>query len=107
MEKQVDLQSAKFLPGFLVAHRFFPLLSQRADPALQFMENIADALHVLLRVLQFLLGLGPAHTVAHDAGSFLQSGAAVSGFVGQDLVHLTLGNDGIAVPTDTCIPEQL
>ena len=106
MEKQVYLQPTQFLPSRLILDGLLPLLLQRAHPAFQLVKDVADALHVLLGVLQLLFRFGPADPIAHDSGRLLQSRAAIGGFVGEYLVHLALRDDGVAVPADARVPEQ-
>ena len=107
VKEQIHLQPAQLLPGSLILDGLLPLLPQGSDPALQFVKDVADPLHILLGALQLSLSFGAAHTIAHDAGRLLQRGATIGGLVGQNLVHLSLGDDGIPVPADARVPEQL
>ena len=107
MKEEVHLKPLQFLLGPPIDDGLLLLLLQGADPALQFMEDVRDPLHILLGVFQLLLRLGSAHAISHDARRLLQCGTAIRGLVGQDLVHLALGDDGIAITTDARVPEQL
>ena len=63
----------------------FALLFQRADPGLQFAEDVPQTLEVLGRCGQTALGLVPAVAVLCDAAGLLEDLAALAALCGNDL----------------------
>ena len=83
------------------------LLAQRLYLQLQLGDLIVDAHQVLLCALQLTLGLLLAMAELGDTGGLFKNLAALAGLDGQDLVDLTLSDDGIALTTHAGVHEQL
>ena len=85
----------------------FALLFQRADPSLQLAEDVPQTLEVLGRCGQTALGLVPAVAVLGDAAGLLEDLAALAALCGDDLRDAALPDDGVAIPADAGIQQQL
>ena len=83
------------------------LFFQRADPGFQFVEDVPQTLEVLCRRGQTPLRLVFAVTVLGDAAGFLENFAALAAFCGDDLRDAALSDDGVAVPADAGVQQQL
>ena len=85
----------------------FALLFQWADPGLQLAEDVPQTLEVLGRCGQTALGLVPAVAVLGDAAGLLEDLAALAALCGDDLRDAALPDDGVAIPADAGIQQQL
>ena len=83
------------------------LFFQRADPGFQFVEDVPQTLEVLCRRSQTPLRLVFAVAVLGDAAGFLENFAALAAFCGNDLRDAALSDDGVAVPADAGVQQQL
>ena len=83
------------------------LFFQRADPGFQLVEDVPQTLEVLCRRGQTPLRLVFAVAVLGDAAGFLENFAALAAFCGDDLRDAALSDDGVAVPADAGVQQQL
>ena len=83
------------------------LFFQRADPGFQFVKDVPQTLEVLCRRSQTPLRLVFAVAVLGDAAGFLENFAALAAFCGDDLRDAALSDDGVAVPADAGVQQQL
>ena len=73
----------------------------------QFVDLVADAQEIFLRPRQLPLRLLLPVTVAGDARRFLKDAPALGALGGQDLINLALADDGITLPSQAGVHEQL
>ena len=83
------------------------LLFQGAHPAFQLVQNVVQALQVVLGAGQAALGLVLAVTVAGDAAGLLKNLPALGAFGAHDLGDTALPDDGVAVPAKAGVQEKL
>ena len=102
-----DLQHTQLIAENEVLLGNLCLLAQRLNLQLKLGDLIVDAHQVLLRALQLTLGLLLAMAELGDTGGLFKNLAALTGLDGQNLVDLTLSDDGIALTTHTGVHEQL
>ena len=102
-----DLQPPQLVPEDQILPGLLRLGPQGLHLELQLVDLVVDAHQVLLGALQFPLGLLLAVAVAGDAGRLLKDLPAVGRLDGQDLVDLALTDDGVALPAQTGVHEQL
>ena len=87
--------------------RLGALFFQRTHPAFQLAKDIPQAFQVLARCGQTALGFGLAIAVLGNAAGFFKDLAALAAFGCHDLRNASLPDDGVAVPPDAGIQEQL
>ena len=85
----------------------FRLQPQRLHLQLQLVYLVVDAHQVLLGALQLALGLLLAVAEAGDARRLLKDLPPVGGTHREDLVDLALADDGVALPAQARVHEQL
>ena len=102
-----DLQAPQLIPK---DQKFLGLL--RRDPQglhleLQLIDLVVDPRQVLLGPLQLPLGLLLPVAKTGDARRLLKDLPAVGGLDGQDLVDLSLADDGVTLPAQARVHKQL
>ena len=102
-----DLQYTQLIAENEVLLGNLCLLTQRLNLQLKLGDLIVDAHQVLLRALQLTLGLLLTMAELGDAGGLFEDLAALTGLDGQNLIDLTLTDDGIALAAHTGVHEQL
>ena len=102
-----DLLGAQFVPQDQVALGGFRLLAQRLHLQLQFLDLVVDAEKVFLRLFQLPLRFLLPVTEAGDAGGLLKDLTPVGALVGNDLGDAALADDGIPVPAQAGVHEQV
>ena len=102
-----DLQKAQLVPEDQILFRLFRLVPQGLHLQLQLGDLVVDADQILLRPLQ--LSLRVLFPVAEfgDAGGLLEDLPALAAFGGEDLVDLTLADNGVALLAHAGVHEQL
>ena len=104
---QRDLQPPELVPQ---DQEFFGLLRlgpERLHLELQLVDLVVDPDQVLLGALQLPLRLLLPVAVAGDAGGLLKDLPAVGALDGQDLVDLALADNGVALPAQAGVHEEL
>ena len=104
---QGDLQPPELVPEDQVLFGLLSLGPEGLHLELQLVDFVIDAHQVLLGALQLPLGLLLPVAVAGDAGGLLKDLPAVGALDGQDLVDLALADDGIALPAQAGVHEEL
>ena len=102
-----DLQPPQLVPEHQKLLGLLALLPERLHLELQLGDLVVDAHQILVGALQLSLGLLLPVAVAGDAGGLLKDLPAVGGFHRQDLVDLALADDGVALPAQAGVHEQL
>ena len=102
-----DFQAPELVPEDQVLFCFLRLSAQGLHLELQFVDLVVDAHQILFGALQLPLSVLLAVTVAGDAGGLLKNLPAVGALDGQDLIDLTLSNDGVALPAQPRVHKQL
>ena len=102
-----DLLGAQLVPQHQVALCDFRLLAQRLHLQLQLLDLVVDAEQVFLRLFQLPLRLLLPVTEAGDAGGLLKDLTPVGALVGNDLGDAALADDGIPVPAQAGVHEQV
>ena len=95
---------------FAQGKKFLSLLAlffQRAHPGLQLPQNVPQPLQVLRRSGQPALGLVFAVAVFGNAAGFFKDLPALAALGGHDLRDAALPDDGVAVPADAGVQQQL
>ena len=107
IQPQADVRLPACLQQNNALFCFFRLARQRADLRLDFGKDIPDAHHVRLGRIQPPLCLGLSHAVTRDAGRILKNAPAFLALAGNHLGDASLPDDGVAVPPDAGVQEQL
>ena len=107
LQPQGDLQPPQLVPQQQEAPGLLTLLAQGLHLQLQLVDLVGDAHQVLLGALQLALGLLLPVAEAGDAGGLLKDLPAVSALDGQYLVDAALADDGISLPAQAGVHEQL
>jgi len=102
-----DLQQAQLVAQNEVFLRGLRLLAQRVDLHFQLVDFVVDADEVFVRVRKLAFALLLAVAEAGDARRLLKELAPVGAPGGDDLGYLALSDDGIAVPAETGVHEEL
>ena len=104
---QGDLQPAELIPEEQEAFGLLGLGPEGLHLELQLIDLVVDPDQVLLGALQLALRLLLPVAVPGDAGGLLKDLPAVGALDGQDLINLALADNGIALPPQTGVHEQL
>ena len=107
LQPDADLQGPQLIPEHQVFLGRLRLLAQGLHLQLQLCDLIVDAHQVLLCALELPLGLLLAVAVLADARRLLEYLPPIVAADGEDLIDLTLANDGIALPAHAGVHEQL
>ena len=102
-----DFQHAQLVPQDQVPLRLLRLIPQRFYLQLQLRDLVVDAHQVLLCALHFPLGLLLAVAVLGNTCRLLKDLPAVGAPDGQDLVDPALADDGVPLPAQARVHEQL
>ncbi len=102
-----DLQPLQLVPQDVILLRLFRLHPQRLHLKLQLADLVVDPHQVLVGALQLALRLLLAVAEAGDSGGLLEHLPAVRAFDGQDLVNPALSDDGVPLPAQARVHEQL
>ena len=102
-----DLQSPQLVPEDQILFGLLALLPQGLHLELQLGDLVVDPHQILVGALQLPLGLLLPVSVAGDAGGLLKDLPAVGGLDGQNFVDLALADDGVALPAQARVHEQL
>ena len=102
-----DLQPLQLVPQHQELSGPLTLLPQGLHLELQLGDLVVDPDQVLVRMGQLPLCLLFPVAVAGDAGGLLKDLPAVGALDGEDLVDLALTDDGVALPAQTGVHEQL
>ena len=107
LDPEGDLQAFAAAGQLEVDAGLFGLLFQRADPAFQLGEDVPQPLEVGLGGGQAVLGVGLAVAEAGDAAGVLKDLPPLAALGGHDLGDAALPDDGVAVPADAGVQQQL
>ena len=107
LQPEGDLQPAHLIPQEQKAPGFFRLLAEGPHLELQLIDLVPDAHQVLLGPLQAALGLLLPVAEAGDARGLLKDLPAVGALDREDLVDLALADDGVALPSQSGVHEEL
>ena len=102
-----DLQPLQLVPQHQELSGPLTLLPQGLHLELQLGDLVVDPDQVLVRMGQLPLCLLLPVAVARDAGGLLKDLPAVGALDGEDLVDLALADDGVALPAQAGVHEQL
>ena len=102
-----NLLGAQLVPQDQVALGGLRLLAQGLHLQLQLLDLVVDAEEVFLRLFQLPLRLLLPVTEAGDAGGLLKDLTPVGALVGNDLGDAALADDGITVPAQAGVHEQV
>ena len=102
-----DLQPLQLVPQHQELSGPLTLLPQGLHLELQLGDLVVDPDQVLVRMDQLPLCLLLPVAVAGDAGGLLKDLPAVGRLDGQDLVNPALADDGVALPAQAGVHEQL
>ena len=102
-----DLQAFAGVGIFQEFLGFLAVPLQRAHPAFQFAQDVPQPFQVALGGGQAALGLVFAVAEPGDAGGFLENFPPLAGFGGDDLGNAALADDGVAVPAQAGVQQQL
>ncbi len=106
-EPQTDAQLAQPGAVFLIALRLGGLQFHRAELLLDFVEDVAQALQVLVDALQFPQRLDLAGLEAADAGGFFENSAPLLGRGLQQHVDAALLDDAVGVVPGAAAEEEV
>ena len=101
------LQSLQFLPEHQEFLRLFRLDAQGLHLEFQLVNFVVDAHKVFICAFQLALRLLLPVAEAGDARSLLKDLPAVGALDGQNLVDLALADDGVSLPAQAGVHEQL
>ncbi len=102
-----DLQPPQLVPQGQILLGLVPLDPQGLQLKLQLVHLVVHPQQVLVGALQLALGLLLPVAEAGDARRLLKDLPPVGGPLGQDLVDAALADDGIALPAQAGVHEQL
>ena len=102
-----NLLNAQLVPQHQVAPGRLRLLAQGLHLQLQLLNLVVDAEKILLCLFQLPLRLLLPVTEAGDAGGLLKDLPPVGALIGNDLGDTALADDGIAVPAQAGVHEQV
>src|SRR5699024_519566 len=102
-----DLQPFAAAGQLQVGFGLFGLPGQGAHPAFQLAQDVPQPLQVRLGGGEAVLGLGAAVAVRGDAAGFFKNPPPLAALGGHDLGDAALPDDGIAVPADAGVQQQL
>ena len=107
VQPQGNLQPTQLVPQDEEFFGLFALLAQGLHLELQLVDLVGDAYQVLLGTLQLALGLLLPVAEPGDTGGLLKDLPAVAALHRQDLVNAALTDNGVALPAQAGIHEQL
>ena len=102
-----DLLGAQLIPQHQVTSGGLRLLTQGLHLQLQLLDLVVDTEEILLRLFQLPLRFFLSVTKTGNAGGFLKNLPPVGALVGNDLGDAALADDGIAVPAQAGVHEQV
>ena len=106
-EKNVQIQTLQFVPQSQIFPGFLALLFQGLHPFFQFPQDVLHPFQIGLGAFQLSLGFVFAGLIFHNARCFFEHLAAILALGGEDFIDAALAHDGIAVPAQARIPEQV
>ena len=105
-QKNIDIQVLQFLPLAQINSGSLGLTLQGAGLFLQFRQNIVHTHQILFLILQLCLCRSLPALELHDTCGLVKQFPALFRFPAQDLVDLSLTDNGVTFLADTCVIEQ-